>query len=215
MGTRVIHTYTDDIDGTDATATVSFSVEGQSYEIDLSEANAEKFNEALAVFIGHARKAEPAKAKRKTSAKPAAAKADSGRLSAIRAWAAENGYTVVPKGRIKAEIVAAYDNANPGLFPVPQETPVEAPSVVVEAPEEPAPSEDTDSDLKAVSDKLSGPQAQALDDAIDFGDGEVDVAVSASTRRALVNKGLVSDNGVDVTDLGRAVVSFRRENDGG
>lgn len=37
MAQRVITTLVDDIDGTEAAETISFAVEGKSYEIDLSE----------------------------------------------------------------------------------------------------------------------------------------------------------------------------------
>lgn len=47
----------DDIDGSPATTTIEFSVGGKNYSIDLSEANAAAFNEALAPYIEHARRA--------------------------------------------------------------------------------------------------------------------------------------------------------------
>ncbi|MEJ2579399.1 MAG: Lsr2 family protein, partial [Kineosporiaceae bacterium] len=46
----------DDIDGGEADETVSFALDGVSYEIDLSEGNAEGLRESLADWIGHARR---------------------------------------------------------------------------------------------------------------------------------------------------------------
>ena len=46
----------DDIDGGDAAETVSFSLDGVSYEIDLSAANATKLRDDFASWVGHARK---------------------------------------------------------------------------------------------------------------------------------------------------------------
>ena len=46
----------DDIDGSEAAETVSFALDGTSYEIDLSDANAAKLRDSLALFIGHAQK---------------------------------------------------------------------------------------------------------------------------------------------------------------
>ena len=46
----------DDLDGGEADETVSFALDGTSYEIDLNEANATKMREALAPYVGHARK---------------------------------------------------------------------------------------------------------------------------------------------------------------
>ncbi len=46
----------DDIDGTPGAETVVFSLDGKSYEIDLSEKNAEKLREAFAPWIGAGRR---------------------------------------------------------------------------------------------------------------------------------------------------------------
>ena len=49
---------TDDLDGPDVPAveTVAFALDGASYEIDLSAANAARLREALATWVGHARR---------------------------------------------------------------------------------------------------------------------------------------------------------------
>ena len=47
----------DDLDGSDASETVSFALDGATYEIDLNEAHAEELRNALAPYVGHARKA--------------------------------------------------------------------------------------------------------------------------------------------------------------
>lgn len=49
--------YTDDLDGSPAVDTVRFGVDGVEYEIDLSEENRTAFADAMALYIGHARKA--------------------------------------------------------------------------------------------------------------------------------------------------------------
>src|SRR6478736_1378211 len=54
---RVVVTLSDDIDGGEAAETVTFALDGKSYEIDLSEANASKLRDDLASWIGHARRA--------------------------------------------------------------------------------------------------------------------------------------------------------------
>lgn len=41
---------TDDIDGSEATGTVSFGLDGVSYEIDLNDDNAQQLREQLAVW---------------------------------------------------------------------------------------------------------------------------------------------------------------------
>ena len=51
MAKTVIVKLTDDIDGGDADETVQFALDGKSYEIDLSAANATKLRDALRPYI--------------------------------------------------------------------------------------------------------------------------------------------------------------------
>ena len=43
--------FVDDLDGSDAVGTVTFSLENRAYEIDLSDENTDKLHDALAPFI--------------------------------------------------------------------------------------------------------------------------------------------------------------------
>ena len=56
MAQRVQVLLVDDIDNTDADETVTFALDGVSYEIDLNNANAAKLRDALAPWVGHARR---------------------------------------------------------------------------------------------------------------------------------------------------------------
>ena len=58
MAQKVQVLLVDDLDGGEATETVSFGLDGSSYEIDLSSANADKIRKELALYIEHARKVE-------------------------------------------------------------------------------------------------------------------------------------------------------------
>ncbi len=49
--------FLDDLDGSDAAGTFDFSLEGRTYQIDLSDENAAKLRAALTPFIDAARKA--------------------------------------------------------------------------------------------------------------------------------------------------------------
>ena len=49
--------FIDDLDGSDASGTFDFSLEGRQYQIDLSDENAAKLRDALAPYVGAARKA--------------------------------------------------------------------------------------------------------------------------------------------------------------
>ena len=56
MAQRVQIILEDDYDGGEADETVSFSLDGAEYEIDLSSANAAELRNALAPWLSHARK---------------------------------------------------------------------------------------------------------------------------------------------------------------
>src|SRR5512135_569629 len=107
MAQKVQVLLTDDLDGGDADETVAFALDGVSYEIDLSTANAEALREALATYVEAARRVGGRASRRQAGLKkrPAAARAD---LSEVRAWARENGYQVSDRGRVSEEIKAAY-----------------------------------------------------------------------------------------------------------
>jgi hypothetical protein len=98
----------DDIDGTPGAETVLFSLDGKSYEIDLSEKNADKLREAFAPWIGAGRKVSgPASAEARR--RPARRSEDT---ADIRRWAAENGIPVSTRGRISADLRARYEAAH-------------------------------------------------------------------------------------------------------
>lgn len=99
----------DDIDGSDAEETLSFAVDGVSYEIDLNAANAAELREAFARWIGHARKSG---GRRSPARRSSSSSSSSGDTGPIREWARANGYKVSDRGRIPADIRDAYDAAN-------------------------------------------------------------------------------------------------------
>ena len=108
MAQRVNIVLEDDIDGSEADETVSFALDGATYEIDLSSANAAQLRDSLATYIGHARRAGGRRAPGRPTSR-AAGKRD---LADVRQWARKNGHTVSERGRISAEIQAAYDKAH-------------------------------------------------------------------------------------------------------
>ena len=108
MAQRVEYKLVDDVDGGTAVETVSFSLDGVSYEIDLTAANAKKLRNDLAAWVGHARRSGG----RKSSRKGGAAGQRRSDLSAVRQWARKNGHQVSDRGRISAGILAAYDKAH-------------------------------------------------------------------------------------------------------
>lgn len=95
----------DDIDGAelDEYETVRWSLDGKNYEFDTSPEHAAEFRDAVATYVASSRVIG-------RSSKRGAAKANDTR--AIRAWATENGFNVSDRGRIPADVVAAYEAAH-------------------------------------------------------------------------------------------------------
>lgn len=111
MARQTITKLIDDIDGSPADTTVTFALDGERFEIDLSDANAAQMRESLAPWIAGARplrgratgRPGAGAARRSRSGAPSEAQA-------IREWARENNIEVSDRGRIKAEIVEMYNN---------------------------------------------------------------------------------------------------------
>src|SRR4029078_617491 len=55
MAKKVHSVLEDDLDGSPATETVSFGLDGKTYEIDLNDKNAGKLRDALAQYVGAGR----------------------------------------------------------------------------------------------------------------------------------------------------------------
>ncbi len=103
----------DDISGADADETVTFALDGVTYEIDLTAAHAAELRESLAKWIGHGRKAgrgtTTAAAPRSTGRRTSA---DRAQLAKIREWARENGHQISDRGRVSSKILAEYEAAH-------------------------------------------------------------------------------------------------------
>ncbi|MCD1270059.1 Lsr2 family protein [Microbacterium sp. MEC084] len=112
MARKIVHQLIDDIDGTPLESgegeTLLFSLEGKTYEIDLSPTNAAKLRDDLAPYVKAARRTGTS-----TPSTPARRRgARSSDLDAIRTWARNAGHKVSDRGRIASHIVAAYEEAN-------------------------------------------------------------------------------------------------------
>ncbi|MCC3767478.1 Lsr2 family protein [Streptomyces sp. UNOC14_S4] len=104
MAQRVVVTLSDDIDGGEAAETVSFGLDGKSYEIDLNTANAKKLRALLTPYVDAGRKqSRSGKVYRRTSVAPDP--------SAVRAWARSHGMDVPPRGRIPKRVYEAFNEA--------------------------------------------------------------------------------------------------------
>jgi Lsr2 len=107
----------DDLDGSEGAETITYTVNGQEYEIDLSEDSAEKFHDALEPYIQNSREvrrqAETARRGRGDGRRRNSGGGSSrDDIPQIRAWAESQGMDVSARGRVKKEIIDAYDEAH-------------------------------------------------------------------------------------------------------
>jgi len=130
MARKVLVRLVDDLDGlpSEGVATVTFSLDGVSYQIDLNETNASKLRDGLADFISAARRTG---GRMKRGSAGGRASANDG--PAIREWAREQGHELAERGRIPSHIVDAFHAANRGGRRVPAKAAAAAKTAVAKA----------------------------------------------------------------------------------
>jgi hypothetical protein len=121
MARKVQVILSDDLDeDLPADETVSFSLDGTSYEIDLSDKNAKEMRDALSRYVQAARKVGRgsgsgngrASGGGRSRATGGGGRMDREQAGAIRDWARKNGHAVSDRGRIPASVVDAYEAAH-------------------------------------------------------------------------------------------------------
>ena len=114
MARKVLVRLVDDLDGlpSEGVATVTFSLDGVTYSIDLNQANAGKLRDGLADYITAARRIGGRMKRGSAAGGRSAGSANDG--PAIREWAREQGHELAERGRIPSHIVDAYHAANRG-----------------------------------------------------------------------------------------------------
>jgi hypothetical protein len=99
----------DDIDGGRAAETVRFSLDGISYEIDLSAKHAKRLRADLDMFVQAGRRVRNITAHRgRVTSRDAT---DRARNQAIRAWAKRKRIRLAERGRIPRSVIERYDAA--------------------------------------------------------------------------------------------------------
>ncbi|MFB6718690.1 Lsr2 family protein [Kribbella sp. NPDC056345] len=110
MAQRVEVQLTDDLDGTDIATgkgeTLTFGLDGHTYEIDLTNKNAGALRKVLSPYVGAGRRVKTSRGARvrHTQIGPDA--------TTLREWARANGYEVSDRGRIPANVREAFEAAN-------------------------------------------------------------------------------------------------------
>ena len=109
MAQKVQTLFIDDLDGSEAEGTVRFGLDGTDYEIDLNAKHAQELRDALARYVGAARRVgggarQPARGGRRASASGL-------NTSEVREWARAQGIEVKDRGRVPAEVVVKFKAA--------------------------------------------------------------------------------------------------------
>ena len=107
MAQRMEVQFIDDIDGGPADTTVHFAVDGTAYEIDLSAAHAAEFRASMERFVAGARRVSSSSRRPGRSARSARPSP-----STVREWARSEGIKVSDRGRVPAELVVRFQEAN-------------------------------------------------------------------------------------------------------
>jgi len=104
MAKKTLVHLVDDLDGSAASESVSFGLDGVDYTIDLSTASAKHLREALAPFVARGRRVtrirwgDAQEARITTRAQN----------QAVRAWARDQGEAISDRGRISRDLVARF-----------------------------------------------------------------------------------------------------------
>ncbi|MFL6129909.1 MAG: Lsr2 family protein [Mycobacteriales bacterium] len=119
MAQRTIVQLTDDLDGRPIAEgrgeTVRFALDRQDYEIDLGEKNAKAMRDAMSKYVSAGRRVSGSSrlgGRSRGGGRSAAAASRGYDPKAVRAWAESQGIEVSQRGRVPAELVAKFQEAN-------------------------------------------------------------------------------------------------------
>lgn len=102
--------FVDDLDGSileeGDVETVHWGLDGRAFEFDTSPARAQEFRDAVARYVEVSRRVSVGNGKRGGMRRAAAVSPQ-----VIREWARANGHDVSDRGRVPAEVVAAFHAA--------------------------------------------------------------------------------------------------------
>lgn len=116
MAQKVLTTLQDDIDGTKASETITFALDGISYQIDLNTRHASKLRKTFAPFINAGRRVGGRSTRRvggttqSASGRPKVMTAAPTPVdpAAVRAWAAANKIKVSARGRVPSAVIEQF-----------------------------------------------------------------------------------------------------------
>lgn len=111
---KTVITKVDDLTGKEYEEgeTITFTVQGKSFEIDLNNKNAAQFKRSLAKYMEKGRKVQSPGRTHRADGDGRKIKHDKAYVHTVRAWAQTNGYEVSDRGRVPLKVYEAYEKAN-------------------------------------------------------------------------------------------------------
>lgn len=109
MAQKVSIQLVSDMSGGEADETVTFALDGTTYELDLTSKESDKFKGLFQDYIAVARKVSGGRGKKGSGSSGKSGRSD---LADVRAWAKEQGMDVSERGRVRQEVLDAYDSAH-------------------------------------------------------------------------------------------------------
>ncbi len=103
---QTVETISDDLDGSANASAVSFSYDGVEYSIDLSNKNKTAFDKVMKPYLEAGSKVGGRRTGSRRSAGSGSKRPD---LNNVRSWAKSQGMKVSDRGRVSAEVLAAFD----------------------------------------------------------------------------------------------------------
>ena len=97
-------------DDTPGTETVTFALDGSSYEIDVCDSHGRAMRDAFAPYLGAARRGGGRTAR--PSGRRRSRRGGSSEAAQIREWARSQGLAVPERGRVPAELAEKYAAAH-------------------------------------------------------------------------------------------------------
>lgn len=111
MAQKIMTSFVDDIDGSEAEGTVRFALDGDEYEIDLSMAHTAALRAVLEPYVAAGRKGAGSRRPVRRVRRAAGGGLNS---TEVREWAKSQGMDVKERGRIPAELVVKFQAATGG-----------------------------------------------------------------------------------------------------
>jgi hypothetical protein len=106
MASKTLIVLQDDTDGSEASETIAFGIDGAAYEIDLNEKHAKQLRSSLEKYVAKGRKVGG-----RRSNGGGRARIDRDQISGMRSWLQEHGHDVSSRGRIPAKLQELYHKA--------------------------------------------------------------------------------------------------------